>query len=86
MWHFKIALKLIQKWYTLKKKGQFHNFWELYKSGLRIFVCFNLHDLQTDEDPAHGFSQAFVLKPANASWFIAHDVFRLAIHDVAASV
>ena len=41
---------------------------------------------QTDEDPAHGFSQAFVLKPANASWFIAHDVFRLAIHDVAASV
>ena len=47
--------------------------------------CFNLHT-QTDEDPAHGFSQAFVLKPANASWFIAHDVFRLAIHDVAASV
>ena len=46
---------------------------------------FNLHT-QTDEDPAHGFSQAFVLKPANASWFIAHDVFRLAIHDVAASV
>ena len=52
------------------------------ESGL---VCFNLHT-QTDEDPAHGFSQAFVLKPANASWFIAHDVFRLAIHDVAASV
>jgi len=38
---------------------------------------------QTDEDPAHGFSQAFVLKPDGQSWFIAHDVFRLALHHVA---
>ena len=50
------------------------------------WTCFFHLHMQTDEDPAHGFSQAFVLKPANASWFIAHDVFRLAIHDVAASV
>ena len=85
MWHFKIALKLIQKWYKLKKKkDNFIIFGNYIKVVSEFF--FNLHDLQTDEDPAHGFSQAFVLKPANASWFIAHDVFRLAIHDVAASV
>ena len=85
MWHFKIALKLIQKWYKLKKKkDNFIIFGNYIKVASEFF--YNLHDLQTDEDPAHGFSQAFVLKPANASWFIAHDVFRLAIHDVAASV
>ena len=39
---------------------------------------------QTDEDPPHGFSQAFVLKPLGQSWFIAHDMFRLALHHVAA--
>merc|ERR1712240_790030 len=39
--------------------------------------------IQTDDDPAHGFSQAFVLKPDGQSWFIAHDVFRLALHHVA---
>merc|ERR1712107_857866 len=55
----------------------------MFDGGILINV---LGQLKTDEDPAHGFSQAFVLKPANASWFIAHDVFRLAIHDVAASV
>ena len=40
---------------------------------------------QTDEDPAHGFSQTFVLKSLGQSWFIAHDVFRLALHHVAAA-
>ena len=40
--------------------------------------------LKTDEDPPHGFSQCFVLKPLGQSWFIAHDVFRLALHHVAA--
>jgi len=55
----------------------------MFDGGILINV---LGQLKTDGDPAHGFSQAFVLKPANASWFIAHDVFRLAIHDVAASV
>ncbi len=40
--------------------------------------------LKTDEDPPHGFSQCFVLKPLGQSWFIAHDVFRLALPHVAA--
>ena len=40
---------------------------------------------QTDEDPPHGFSQVFLLQPAGNSWFVANDVFRLAIHDVAAT-
>ena len=39
---------------------------------------------QTDEDPPHGFSQVFVLKTEANSWFIQHDVFRLALHHVAA--
>jgi len=41
-----------------------------------------LGQLQMDEDPAHGFTQTFVLKPANGSFFIQHDMFRLVIHNV----
>ena len=39
---------------------------------------------QTDEDPPHGYTQIFVLKPEGNTWFIQHDVFRLALHHVAA--
>lgn len=40
--------------------------------------------LKTDDDPAHGFFQAFVLKPAAAGdgFFCQHDMFRLAIHNM----
>ena len=34
------------------------------------------HPLQTDEDIPQSFMQNFVLKPANDSFFIQHDVFR----------
>ncbi|XP_066957717.1 probable nuclear transport factor 2 [Macrobrachium rosenbergii] len=40
-----------------------------------------LGQLKMDEDPVHGFSQTFVLKPMNDSFFIQHDSFRLVIHD-----
>jgi len=40
-----------------------------------------LGQLQMDEDPVHGFSQTFVLKPLNNSFFIQHDCFRLVIHN-----
>ncbi|XP_037920135.1 probable nuclear transport factor 2 isoform X1 [Hermetia illucens] len=39
--------------------------------------------LQCDEDPPHAFSQIFVLKPLGTSFFCAHDIFRLNIHDTA---
>jgi len=55
----------------------------MFDGGILVNV---LGQLKTDEDPPHGFSQAFVLKPSGQSWFIAHDVFRLAIHDIAAGV
>ena len=38
---------------------------------------------QTDDDPPQSFTQSFVLKPNGESWFIAHDIFRLVIHNVA---
>lgn len=40
-----------------------------------------LGQLKMDEDPVHGFSQTFVLKAMNESFFIQHDSFRLVIHD-----
>jgi len=52
----------------------------MFDGGILVNV---LGQLKTDEDPAHGFSQTFVLKPVGQSWFIAHDVFRLALHHVA---
>lgn len=37
--------------------------------------------LKTDEDPPHAFSQVFLIKPMNGSYFICHDLFRLSIHN-----
>ncbi|XP_034479766.1 probable nuclear transport factor 2 [Drosophila innubila] len=41
--------------------------------------------LQCDDDPVIGFSQVFVLKvnEPTGSYFIAHDIFRLDIHNSA---
>ncbi|KAL3270115.1 hypothetical protein HHI36_009174 [Cryptolaemus montrouzieri] len=39
--------------------------------------------LQCDEDPPHAFCQVFVLKPLGNTFYIQHDIFRLAIHDTA---
>ncbi|BFZ19322.1 hypothetical protein BsWGS_22361 [Bradybaena similaris] len=35
-----------------------------------------------ENDKVLGFSQTFVIKPANNSFFIFHDIFRLVIHNV----
>nr|ACO11586.1 Probable nuclear transport factor 2 [Caligus rogercresseyi] len=40
-----------------------------------------LGQLKTDNDPPQSFTQSFVLKPANDSFFIQHDMFRLVIHN-----
>ncbi|CAL4159406.1 unnamed protein product [Meganyctiphanes norvegica] len=40
-----------------------------------------LGQLKLDEDPVHGFSQTFILKPLNDTFFIQHDAFRLVIHN-----
>ena len=42
-----------------------------------------LGQLKTDDDPPQTFNQNFVLKPSGGSFLIAHDNFRLAIHNVA---
>jgi len=39
-----------------------------------------LGQLKTDDDPPHTFNQVFVLKPANDSFYVEHDCFRLALH------
>lgn len=39
-----------------------------------------LGQLKTDDDPPHTFNQTFVLKPAEGSFFLEHDIFRLALH------
>ena len=38
---------------------------------------------QTDDDQPHGYTQTFVLKPIGNSFFVQHDIFRLALHDLA---
>ncbi|RUS86860.1 hypothetical protein EGW08_005397 [Elysia chlorotica] len=34
-----------------------------------------------ENDKVMGFTQTFVLKPGNGSFFIHHDIFRLALHN-----
>ncbi|XP_059164444.1 nuclear transport factor 2-like [Physella acuta] len=36
----------------------------------------------SEHDKVMGFSQTFVLKPADNSFFIFHDIFRLVIHNM----
>ncbi|XP_014276149.1 probable nuclear transport factor 2 [Halyomorpha halys] len=50
----------------------------MFDGGVLISV---LGRLQTDEDPPHAYSQTFVLKPVGTSFYIQHDIFRLALHD-----
>merc|ERR1719398_44680 len=52
----------------------------MFDGGIAINV---LGQLKTDDDPPQSFTQSFVLKPNGESWFIAHDIFRLCIHNVA---
>lgn len=49
-----------------------------FDGGILINV---LGQLKTDDDPPQSFTQCFVLKPANDSFFIQHDMFRLVIHN-----
>ncbi|XP_076304364.1 putative nuclear transport factor 2 [Tachypleus tridentatus] len=51
----------------------------MFDGGVLVFV---LGQLKTDDDPPHTFSQTFVLKPYNEGYYIQHDVFRIAVHDV----
>lgn len=39
-----------------------------------------LGQLKTDDDPPHTFNQTFVLKPSADTFFVEHDIFRLALH------
>ncbi len=38
--------------------------------------------LQTDNDPAHSFTQTFYLRFANGTWFILNEAFRLLVHNM----
>ncbi len=57
----------------------------LLLSGNSLFIIHLFFSFQTDEDRPQSFVQSFVLKPANDSFFIQHDMFRLVIHNVAAN-
>nr|CAD7200758.1 unnamed protein product [Timema douglasi] len=50
----------------------------MFDGGVLINV---LGRLQTDEDPPHAYIQTFVLKPIGTSFYVQHDLFRLALHD-----
>ncbi|CAH0394549.1 unnamed protein product [Bemisia tabaci] len=50
----------------------------MFDGGVLINV---LGRLQADDDPPHAYSQIFVLKPLGNSFYCAHDIFRLNIHD-----
>ncbi|XP_053949009.1 probable nuclear transport factor 2 [Anastrepha obliqua] len=52
----------------------------MFDGGVLINV---LGRLKCDEDPPHAFSQVFVLRPLGGTFFCAHDIFRLNIHDTA---
>ncbi|XP_058831427.1 probable nuclear transport factor 2 isoform X1 [Topomyia yanbarensis] len=52
----------------------------MFDGGVLINV---LGRLQTDDDPPHAYTQTFVLKPIESSFFVQHDVFRLALHNMA---
>ncbi|XP_045620452.1 probable nuclear transport factor 2 isoform X1 [Procambarus clarkii] len=41
-----------------------------------------LGQLKMDDDPPHGFNQTFMLKPLGDSFFVQHDMFRLALHHI----
>lgn len=47
-----------------------------------LFLC--VWQADSEGDKAMGYSQVFVLKTDGSSWFIQHDIFRLALHDFAA--
>lgn len=46
---------------------------------MHVLICFLL---QTDDDPPHTFHQTFVLKSLGESFYVEHDIFRLALHHV----
>src|SRR6218665_4230727 len=46
-----------------------------FDGGVIVMV---LGQLKTDDDHPLTFNQTFILKPANPSFFIEHDIFRLA--------
>ncbi|KAG5323616.1 NTF2 factor, partial [Pseudoatta argentina] len=52
----------------------------MFDGGVLINV---LGRLQTDEDQPHAYIQTFVLKPIGTSFYVQHDIFRLALHDTA---
>uniref|UniRef100_T1D5B7 NTF2-related export protein n=1 Tax=Psorophora albipes TaxID=869069 RepID=T1D5B7_9DIPT len=52
----------------------------MFDGGVLINV---LGRLKCDDDPPHAYSQVFILKPMGTSFFCAHDIFRLCIHDTA---
>ncbi|XP_052866203.1 probable nuclear transport factor 2 [Anopheles cruzii] len=52
----------------------------MFDGGVLISV---LGRLQCDDDPPHAYSQTFVLKPIGTSFYCAHDIFRLNIHNSA---
>ncbi|KAL7303915.1 probable nuclear transport factor 2 isoform X2 [Trichogramma pretiosum] len=50
----------------------------MFDGGVLINV---LGRLQTDDDQPHAYIQTFVLTPIGTSFFVQHDIFRLALHD-----
>ncbi|KAG5337830.1 NTF2 factor, partial [Acromyrmex heyeri] len=74
------AIKIMEK--LTVSKVSFHpiDSQPMFDGGVLINV---LGRLQTDEDQPHAYIQTFVLKPIGTSFYVQHDIFRLALHDTA---
>lgn len=82
---FQGSLKIMEKFTSLTFQKIQHlitavDTQPMFDGGILIVV---LGQLKTDEDPPHGFNQSFVLKPLGDSFFIQHEIFRLALHHAA---
>ncbi|KAH9515493.1 putative nuclear transport factor 2 [Bulinus truncatus] len=52
-----------------------------FDGGVLVTVIGQLKNSAENDKPM-GFSQTFVLKPANNTFYICHDIFRLVIHNM----
>uniref|UniRef100_A0A0K8TQF5 Nuclear transport factor 2 n=1 Tax=Tabanus bromius TaxID=304241 RepID=A0A0K8TQF5_TABBR len=50
----------------------------MFDGGVLISV---IGRLKCDDDPPHAYSQVFVLRPLGTTFYCAHDIFRLNIHN-----
>ncbi|MCM2422715.1 ketosteroid isomerase family protein [Streptomyces sp. RKAG293] len=72
--------KITERFETLDLRSQ-HTLTEIdtqptQEGGVLVVV---LGQVKTDDDPPQTFNQTFVLKPSGESFYVQHDIFRIAL-------